>query len=144
MNEIRKTRPDVVVDERESYVHSPVWGQPAVVSKEQQVTKNKIEPAVDGLTGNPLTFRSTTRQYSRSSNSPFGTPDAAFPVFKSPTVIATPEGKVVAAASDRGQFAGVPIVTKKSTEQPMKQVVPLYNPVVPVYSVGASASTTFH
>ena len=80
-NELRKSHPDVVVNEHENIVDSPVFGVAPVKTKLVHETKNHITAALDGLTGNPLVHRYTTQQDKYSSNNPFAPPDTATPIF---------------------------------------------------------------
>ena len=115
-NELRKTHPDVIVNEHENIVDSPIFGVAPVKTKLEHITKHTIEPKLDGVTGNPLIHRFSTDQDKFSSNNPFAPPDSATPVYTSTKKLTTTDGKIIAEANDKGQFAGEPVVTKFAKE----------------------------
>ena len=109
----------MIVNEHENIVDSPIYGVAPVKTKLEHVTKHYISPALDGLNGNPLVYRQSTDQDKFSSNNPFAPPDSSTPLFVSSKKVTLPDGKIIAEANDKGQFAGSPIVAKKSKEQPL-------------------------
>jgi len=65
VNDLRRARPDVEVQSKTVVDHSPQRvGLPAAVSHQATVTENKIAPAVNGITWEPMAIESKSSKVS--------------------------------------------------------------------------------